>query len=517
MQHQRIPFQNTKQFSGIFLDYIAQKTVLEPFYSHFPTVANVIPSMAAREQFPIEVRQLLVSELHKQYASLAAAPTVQIELLAQKNTYTVCTGHQLNLFSGPLFFHYKIQTVIKTCQILQKAYPDCHFIPIYWLASEDHDFEEIKSFHLFGQTYTWESTQKGATGAYHTATIEPILSALGEKAGVFGQAYAQHSTLAEATTAYTHALYGAQGLLVLDANRAAFKAVFANTLALELKEQFSAKALAQSSKELEKAGYEAQVKGREINLFYMSEGVRERIVLEQGRYNVLNTNLSFSETEILEHLKAFPERFSPNVVLRTVYQESILPNLAYCGGPGEIAYWLQFKAVFDALKLPFPILLPRQFALYLSPSIKERWQKLGFEPLAVFEDAKLLKEQLLKNITTNDLSLEEEAKTIEAVLEASREKIEKTDASLLGVLEAEKNKFLKALENLEKRLKKSEEQKHGVSLKQLEQVLAKLFPNGSLQERHNNILNITLNKPSYLKEFYELLEPFEFQFLILWD
>src|SRR5699024_1121789 len=149
----------------------------------------------------------------EQYKGLPIKAPVQenIESLKQANTFTVTTGHQLNIFTGPLYFIYKIITVINTSKVLAKEYPDCRFVPVYWMASEDHDFEEINHFNLFGKTYRWETSQKGPVGRFSTESIQAVLDDLPEKVPLFENAYQEGKTLAAATRHYVHELFGAEG------------------------------------------------------------------------------------------------------------------------------------------------------------------------------------------------------------------------------------------------------------------------------------------------------------------
>ncbi len=514
----RIPLTETKQFSKLFLDYVAEKATLKPFYGLFPKLENFAAQIQTKQNFPATHRSVLVNALKEQYEGLEEVQIAQIESLNDSRTFTICTGHQLNLFSGPLFFHYKIQTVIKASALLKAQYPDYHFVPIYWMATEDHDFEEINHFHLFGKKYIWEQAQRGAVGNYSTAGITPILEDLGEKASIFAKAYQTQKTLTDATRAYTHALYGAQGLLVLDASHQALKRLAVPHIKAELLHNFSERALSDSSQRLAEDGYDSQMAGRNINLFYMVEGLRERIVKDSdATYRVLNTDMFFSEEALLNLLDTQPELFSPNVVLRPLYQECILPNLAYCGGPGEIAYWLQLKGVFEASNIPFPILLPRQFVLYINNNQHEKLKKLKVAPTQIFEELSTLKNNLLNRLSTHTFDLEQEKKEFDRIFMAAKGKIGAVESSLIANWEAEKTKFLKTIENIEKRLKKAEELKHETSIKQLEQVYQKLFPDGSMQERFDNLLSISLNKPNYLAEIYELINPFDNRLLLVCD
>jgi uncharacterized protein YllA (UPF0747 family) len=163
MQLKKFSFADTHAFSPFFLDYIDQKEKLKPFYNRYPTIKNFSQQIADKKAFLPETRNVLASALTRQYAEINVSDVVKsnIELLRQDNTFTVTTGHQLNIFTGPLYFIFKIVTVINTCRQLKKEYPEYNFIPVYWMASEDHDYDEIKYFRLYGKKYVWQTSQKG--------------------------------------------------------------------------------------------------------------------------------------------------------------------------------------------------------------------------------------------------------------------------------------------------------------------------------------------------------------------
>ena len=236
MKSEKIALHETHQFSPLFLDYLSGKENLKPFYKLSPTPES-FKKQIQHKKFSSSLRKKLQEVLTEQYQGISANPAVQknIELLEKENTFTITTGHQLNIFTGPLYFIYKIVTVINTCQELKKLYPDYNFVPVYWMASEDHDFEEVSHFNLFGKEYKWESSQSGAVGHSSTEGISKILNELPEPVPVFENAYTQNSTLSGAVRQYVHDLFGKWGLVSLDADNEALKASFHDFIKAELK------------------------------------------------------------------------------------------------------------------------------------------------------------------------------------------------------------------------------------------------------------------------------------------
>jgi bacillithiol biosynthesis cysteine-adding enzyme BshC len=503
----------TAQFSPIFLDYIQNKEQLRSFYGHFPSVENLGNQLRAKsESFSLSNREVLYQTLEKQYSHLPAKP--DLAALKDSRTFTVTTGHQLNIFTGPLYVIYKLVTTVNLAKALKAHYPDYHFVPVYWMATEDHDLEEINHFHLFSKKYSWETTQTGAVGRMHPQDMESLIHDLPEKISLFEQAYLQHDTLADATRYFAHELFGPDGLVCVDADDQALKALFAPVMRDDLTQHAAHDLVKDTSQQLESLGYKTQVNARAINLFYLDKGLRERIVKEDGQYKVLNTELVFSETALLALLANEPEKFSPNVVLRPLYQETVLPNLAYIGGPAEVVYWLQLKSLFDHYQIPFPVVMPRNFALIINKASVKRMQKLNLSHQDLFLDEASLKRRFVeKNV--EPLSLEPETHSMNQAFDQILEKARLLDKTLEGFVQAERQKLLKSIDNIDKRLKKAEEKNQETEINQLLNLKAKLFPDGGLQERSDNYLNFALNNDQFIQNISSVFDPFDFQFHIL--
>ncbi|MEQ8470139.1 MAG: bacillithiol biosynthesis cysteine-adding enzyme BshC [Marinoscillum sp.] len=518
MRLEQVNLDETECFSPLFLDYIAQKESLKPFYNTFPSLDN-FGELINQRKLSEDHRAILVHVLTRQYGPLETHDAVDFNIhsLANKKTFTVTTGHQLNIFTGPLYFIYKIITVINACKALKAKYPDYHFVPVYWMASEDHDLEEISHFYLFGNKYEWKTDQTGPVGRMKPHSLNSVIDQLPESAPLFEQAYLDHDTLANAVRYYVNELFGDQGLVVVDADNDKLKRLFAPVIEKEIFENQSNVLVDQKSKELDAAGYKNQAFSREINFFYMVNGLRERIVREGDRFKVLNTEKEFSPGEMEALIHSSPECFSPNVILRPLYQETILPNLAYCGGPAEIAYWLQLKEIFDHYKTPFPALMPRVFGMVVNKATEKKVDKLKLTSKDLFKSAHKLKEEYLRKHGENGIGLEEERKELAQLFEKIKTKASEIDGSLTGFIGAEGSKSFKSLENISRRLKKAEEQNNETAMSQIDNVKEKLFPNGNLQERHDNFLNFYLNHPGFIKELMEKFDAFDFRFHVLHD
>ncbi|MGL5892937.1 MAG: bacillithiol biosynthesis cysteine-adding enzyme BshC, partial [Bacteroidia bacterium] len=410
----KLPLAATNQFSQLFLDYVSAATQLQSFYSYAPDEDGCVKAASELSYNELN-RNVLVAEITRQYADGSATlPKALIETLAIPGTYTICTGHQLVLFGGPLFFVYKIITTIKAATTVS-ARLQHPVVPVFWMASEDHDIDEIRSVSLYGKTLSWNETGGGAVGQLRTDSLEPLLAELEQVLGTapgapelaaqLREVYAPGQSLADATRRFVHLLFGDR-VLVLDADSAALKRLFLPQLRAELETGIAQTLVTESIAALEKNGYSAQVNPRAINLFYLGKNTRERIDRSGDKFLLTGSAQTIERNTLLAELEQHPERFSPNVVLRPLYQQCILPNIAYVGGPGEIAYWLEFRSFFEAQKTNFPVLLPRAFALVVDKGTATKLAKLQVQLPELFEHVDTLLSNYVKRTAGAELSFE---------------------------------------------------------------------------------------------------------------
>lgn len=524
MKVRSISFEKTGQFSKLFLDYINRDKSLFSFYKYIPSLDSFKDALKDVSSHTFN-RKLIVDVINEQYAaSKLSSPNAN--LLLKENTFTVCTGHQLCLFTGPLYFIYKIISTINLAEALKKKYPENNFIPVYWMASEDHDFEEVNHVNVFGKKIVWVNKQGGVVGKYLTNGIDKIIEELKPVLGdsqqamelieLFRNTYIKHPTLSSATRFLVNELFGQHGLIIIDPNDARFKKEFAEVIADDLFNNAAFREVGKSIAGLEKNGYKSQVNPREINLFYISDNQRNRIVNENNKFNIVDSGKSFTETELKEELKLYPERFSPNVVTRPLYQQKLLPNLAYVGGPGELAYWLEYKQIFDHYKILFPVLMPRNFVMLIDAPTSEKLGKLGLSFEDVFLPINEMTEKFIKSISGEKISLENEKKSIAILYADISEKALLVDASLVNSVKAGLQKNLEEIENLEKKMIRSFKQRNETAVNQIEKIKSKLFPNDTLQERHDNFIPFYLKYgKGFIVELKQHLDPFDFSMNIL--
>lgn len=515
----KLPFEQTNAFTPFFLDFIAQKEGLKKFYNRFPEKDSFAQQIEEKKNnFHSHNRAVLVQALQQQYQGITITGAVDNSLkqLADPKTFTITTGHQLNIFTGPLYFIYKIVTVINACKQLKAQYPNYNFVPVYWMASEDHDYDEIKSFRLYGKKYIWETKQQGAVGRFHTNDFKQLLAEVPGAIELFKKAYTLHETLAEAVRYYVNELFGDEGLVVVDGDSVELKSLFKSVIKDDIFNHTAKAKVDKTNEELESLGYKPQIYCREINFFYLDKGLRSRIEQKGDTYEVLDTDLKFSRQEIEKLIESNPEKFSPNVILRPLYEEIILPNIAYCGGPAEIVYWLQLKDVFHHFNTSFPILLPRTFGLVIDEPTQRKIEKSGLNLEELFLEKNYLYNHIVLKLSREKVLLNGQKELIEKQFEVIKSQATVIDQSLNAMIAAETRRMQKSLEKIEQKFLKAEKRKQSDKLGQVEAIKNSLFPNGSLQERTDNFLNFYQQHPDFIKQLLNNFNPFDLKFNILY-
>jgi bacillithiol synthase len=514
MKSYQIPFSDLPMLAKTDKAYAEQALDLRPFFKYPVDIEYFIQIIKDKSKEVIN-RPVLVESLRKQYQKLQnpTGSSENIEKLLQNNTFTVTTAHQPSLLTGPLYFVYKIFSTIRLSEILKEKYPDFHFVPVFVIGGEDHDFEEVHFAKIFNKKLVWEAHEKGSVGMMQTQGLKTVLAELKEILGtnehaqtifdIIEKSYTQFAVYQDATQNLLNELFGKYGLVVLNMNDVDLKRQFIPIMRRELVEQGSKPLVEKTQTQLEKAGFKAQAFARPINLFYLRDQLRERIVEVNGVYSALNTDFTWTKAEILAELEANPQYFSPNVILRPLYQESILPNLAYIGGGGELAYWLERKSQFKHFDLNFPMLIRRNSVLWLDKWGQERLEKLNIPLTDLTGDIDVFIKKYITHSTHDLIHLQAEKEQFNQIFAKIAEKAKLIDPTLEKTVWAEQTKQLQVLGNIEAKLLKSEKQKQDITIQQIRTLAQKYFPNGGLQERTDNFL------PFYVKHgarFFEVLK-----------
>jgi len=524
----RLPYRQTNHFTKIILDYLDHTESLKPFYAHVSSLQGIQKVINTRQKFSTN-RKVLVEELKKQYTGIVTGDAVHknIESLLKDNTFTITTAHQPNIFTGPLYFIYKILHAVKLAEYCKASLPQYNFVPVYYMGSEDADLEELGHIYLGGQKLEWKTKQTGAVGRMKVdkeftkliSQIEGQLVVLphgNEILSLLKECYGEGLMIQDATFKLVDALFSEYGLIVLIPDKEALKKQATKIFEDDLLNETPSVIVEQTANRLQAAGYKLQANPREINLFYLEDGIRERIVKKSSEFRIQNSELKLTQEDLLKELQDRPERFSPNVILRGIYQETILPNIVYIGGGGEIAYWLQLKDLFEHYKVPYPVLLLRNSFLVVEKKWQEKIRKLGFTVEDFFLPEQELINRLVARETKNEIKLNGNFTEAEQLYESLKKQAVAVDTSLARHVEALKAQSIYRLQELEKKMLRAEKRKFTDQQRQIHTIKVKLFPKNGLQERMENFMYYYAKwGRDFIQQVYQHSLSLEQEFVIL--
>lgn len=526
MNSTKVDYQKAGMLSKLTRDYLNGKAGLDKFYAFNPDLNGIQKAFEQRLKHPVN-RELLVTRLSENYADVETPEAVQknIKALGNEKTFTVTTGHQLNLFTGPLYFVWKILSAVNLAQELNSKFPGYTFVPVYWPAGEDHDFEEVNHTYIHNKKYAWNTRQTGAVGRFSTDGLNSVINEL--HADLKTKLADIHlieelreclnkENYGEAVFELVNKWFGKYGLVVVNSDHAAFKKEFIKVAERDLKTNRANTLIEETAGELESCGYKKQITPREINLFYLTGDARNRIVKTEGTFRIENTDLRFSQSEIIEELHAHPERFSPNVALRPMYQESILPNIAYIGGSAEVAYWLQLKKAFEAYDVFYPAVLLRNSVLVLTEKAQKKQRQLGLEIKQLFWSEHELTKRAVIDSSDKILHFQNEKAELQKVFTKIKRRMEQSDKTLKSSAEAAEVKHLHYINNLEKKLLRAEKKKNKIVQDRIKALLAEIKPGDSLQERRENIFTLYCEfGQNIIEETRKKLNPLDFRLTVI--
>lgn len=512
MEMHKIPFAAAHIGSPVFHAYLSGQPVSPAGNADLQGVLNQIEQ---REKHPVN-REKLADAFLEQYQRLGIHEESRISLiesLRHPDTYTVITGHQPCLLTGPAYFIYKIVSVIQLTRQLKQARPDLNFVPVYWMNAEDHDFDEISVFHLFGRTIRWEKPvdTDASVGSMPARGIVELLEPLKAEFSNMPEMvmhlekaisiYARASDYGTAHLQWVDYLFREVPVLVYDQQQPDLKRLVWEKLEADFYTPESYTAVQKRTAEWAEKGWNGQVIPREVNFFYHAASGRRRLVWENDTMHVLGTDLQWTREAWTQEWQQHPERISTNVITRPLYQQLIFPNLAYVGGPAEVHYWLQLTGVFEVYNAHFPSILMRDSFLAVRDNQMRKWSGLGFEPEDLFRpEAELEKEYALRQPGA-DTDLQTESEAVEQLFEALKKRAGNLDKTLVASVEGEKQKSLQALKNIEGKFVRAVKNQHQQQLQIIRDMKAKtVFPEGVFQERHDHIFQLHAGFSMFLQE-----------------
>lgn len=486
-------------FSALVLDYVEGSADLRPFYRYTPDVEGLRQAVRERAGVPCD-RSLLVAELLRQYQGLEMGEAVRdnIEALSAAHTFTVCTAHQPVILGGPMFVAYKIIQVISLARELQHHCPGQCFVPVYVMGSEDADLAELGQLRANEVHWKWETHQRGAVGRMQVDESlirirEELLSLLQDRGGHqelaegVRAAFSPGKTVAQATRGLMHFLFGRYGLVILDPDAVSLKQIAIPLFRQELDEGFSHREVSRTLAQMPDT-YRIQARGREVNLFYLTDEGRIRVEREGDGFRLASGALRESRQSWLKRLEEHPERFSPNVILRPLMQELWLPNVAFVGGGAELAYWMELKSAFDTQGIFFPVLVLRASFLQVPHAAYKRWSSLGFAERDWFSTPEVLIDRKLQESPEALADLSREKAELERWFQQVRDAASRSDVTLQGHVEALRARWTHQLESLEKKMYRAVRRTHADTERRIRQLQHTLSPGVGLQEREQSLL-----------------------------
>lgn len=522
----QLSYGETGFFTPLATAFVNGDKDLAQYYKHPVSFEGIAAAIQERQQFHID-RKLLVNELTNQYKSVELSDKVKanIDLLSNENTFTVCTAHQPAIFTGSLFFVYKIIHAIKLAEELTNRFNGKYFVPVFYMGCEDADLDELGNIYLDGDKINWDTNQTGAIGRMKTKGLEKIINRIEgelsvlphgkELIRILRESYVDSTDIQTATFRLVDKLFSEYGLVVVIPDNANLKKAMIPVFEDELFNHRSYAIVEKTIADLSKK-FKAQAQPREINLFYLKDNVRERIERSGDEWKVVNTNFTFDAASLKKELNEHPERFSPNVILRGLFQETILPDVAFIGGGGEIGYWLELKGVFEQYKVPYPVLVLRNSFLVMEEKWKEKIDKLRISIPGIFKDERELMNEFVKRESGNQLTLAGEITSFSSYYDRLKTVAGQVDDTLTTHVAALQTRAIKPLHELEKKLLRAERRKFEVEKRQLSAVKNALFPNNNLQERVDNFMPYYAKwGKDFLKTIYDQSLTLEQKFVVI--
>ena len=526
-----VSFDDLTAFSTLFRTYCTDYAALAPFYAgDYRTPAARIAAADRAAAVPRD-RDTLADALLAQNErwGLDDATRRNIEALRDPEAVVVVTGQQVGLFSGPLYTIYRTLTTLKLArQVAEET--GRRVVPVFWMPGEDHDLDEVASTLLLrsndlvplrytGHTLPDEGNLGPVGRLALTAQVHALVEALDAglpptdfKATVLGwvrDTYRPGTPMLDAFARLLKHLFAGTGLVFMAPDDARLKALAAPLFRREIEDHgTAAEVLEATSARLVVDGYHAQVQTRPTNLFLLADGQRLPLDAEGGTFRLRGTDRTFMQAELLALLDQEPTAFSPNVVLRPLMQDLLLPTVAYVAGPGETAYYAQYKGVYDWAEVPMPLVYPRVSVTLVEGKVQKVLDRYD---LAVgdlhTEIDKLFRAVVLAQMTDDvEVAFKAAMQPLHQAINTLKPVIEGVDRSLVKSAEATRAALMKEVGRLKERVIKAEKRNQDVIRDQLEKAMVNLYPAGKPQERALSVLYF-LNKysPALLEDLQAAL------------
>lgn len=523
-----LDYKDFPQFSHFDKSFIAKDEKLTHFVGAWADL-TALNKKAESRSFSQKSRKRLTDVLKSQYSTLGHYDQFQsvINSLEDENCFTVITAHQPVLFGGPLYIPYKIASAINLArQITENG--DKTVLPVFVIGGEDHDFEEVNHLNIFGKKITWEHHNGGPVGRMDSKGLSDVIDQVTsffsngrtdvDIEDLLRSSFTPERSYAQAYQDFIIKLFGQYDLIVLNMDSKELKAAFKDVMIREVKEQLSYQEVNQVQDAKAEAGFDAQAFVREVNLFYMTDNLRSVITKEGDRFHIRDNDEYLTEQELIDEIESSPWNFSPNVVLRPLYQEYSLPNIAYIGGGGELSYWSERKSQFEAFDISFPLLVRRCSVMHIDDFIEKKMDAAGMDLNQLMKS----KHQTIHELVSQDTTLDDELKALSndvlKAFEVLVVKLEEQSDSLGKYARSEERKLEKTMESFQTKSFREIKKDYDVKVNQIEKVYDHLFPSNGLQERYANFLPYyaKFGRP-YLDYLVQQLNPLTDKWIVLYD
>lgn len=503
--------------SKLFLDYLYYFSKVQNFYSGDFRNTDSIQSKLSEISSKNHVNRLLLTETLVKQNKLfgnSEKSLQNIELLKQANTVAIVTGQQMGVFGGPLYTIYKAMGTVKLCESFQQQFPDYNFIPVFWMELEDHDFEEIRSIQLFNIdneiksiAYDGDDAENKSRSPVNSIVLnediqrmmQEIKSTLnptdfsGELFLKLESAYQNGKSISEAFGLWMAALLGKYGLVLMDPSDAVFKKMAIPVFKKELENSAAIHNLLMAQNaSLKSSGYDVQVENEPTNLFLRDEVNSKHPLNKNGlnKFKIRSEDAVSHRDSLMTLIETEPGRFIPNVILRPIVQDHLLPTFAYVGGPSEIAYFAQFKTIYEFFEIPQPMIIPRPFITILEKKIKKVTDKYGISVTDIFNKKSRIVDEAATGDSQSSASgqLDSLLTQIHSQFSTLEKSLVSVDASLKGASETALDKIEKAIKVLKEKTGDAEKRKNELTHSQLTKAIRHILPQDQFQEREINAL-----------------------------
>ncbi len=539
-------FINFKEIPGntkLFLDYLYDFEKLKGFYKYnFRDKEQFIAKFKQLSESPKEFRNELSTIINNQYKSFdpSSKTLKNISLLKNKETVAVVTGQQLGILGGPLYTFYKIITAIKLCSHLSERYDNYHFVPVFWLEGDDHDFEEVRSINVLNNnnelikiSYNDEATEeeqnRGSIG--HLKLKESIGQFLKDYENQLRNTefknpimenlksfYTEEKTFKEPFKELLFWLFDQYGLVIFDPQDVKVKELLKPVFKKEINDfRNHTEKLVNISASLEEL-YHAQVKIRPINLFYNYDEGRYVIEPIENEFRLKGKRKKFTLEELINLIEIEPEKFSPNVLLRPICQDFLFPTGFYISGPSEVAYFAQILPLYEFYDIDPAIIYPRSSVTILEKTLKSVLEKYGLSVKDIFTEPNKLKNQIINNVSDKNLEeiFKETKNQIDLAFDNLKEKLFELDKTMGDVTSKYRLKVLGYIDELKGKAAETQKKRYEITLRQIDKASANLFPEMNLQERELSFFHYA-NKygVDVLKKIFEELAINKFEHQVI--